>query len=250
MTGIGENGVVEGGDIVEGAEQVDLLKRPRTENLSVHLTSEGQHRGPVDFGVVESRDQVGRVGAGDGATGSRTTREFGVSGDGKRSRALVTDSVEGQISFFLLNAQGVGHTEIGVTDHAEDLFDAPVDHGFGDDIGITARACGFGLEAEINAICADFDRKDLQAVAVAAGRLPGERIEVPTMPWNRNQHLPSAPCSMDPSPRGPPWWRQAVGQCAVSALEIGNRAGLGADADGGDATLGQGVEFEDFVPSK
>ena len=55
VVGVGQHGAREAGDVGEGAGEVEVLERAAAEHLGRHLPGDGQHRRPVDLGVVEAR---------------------------------------------------------------------------------------------------------------------------------------------------------------------------------------------------
>ena len=127
-----EDGLAPRRHRLEGGGEVDLLERPRPDDLRLHLAGEGHDRHPVDLGVPQAGEQVGGAGAGDGEAGRGPARHLGVAGGGEGARPLVADADVGDAPVLLRPAQGVGQAQVGVADHAEDGVEAPlaqhVDH--------------------------------------------------------------------------------------------------------------------------
>jgi hypothetical protein len=127
-----EDGLAPRRHRLEGGGEVDLLERPRPDDLRLHLAGEGHDRHPVDLGVPQAGEQVGGAGAGDGEAGRGPARHLGVAGGGEGARPLVADADVGDAPVLLRPPQGVGQAQVGVADHAEDGVEAPlaehVDH--------------------------------------------------------------------------------------------------------------------------
>ena len=61
---------------VERGREIDLLKCSGPDHLCLHLAGQCDHRDPVDLGIPQPSEQVGRAGSGDGQTGGGLARVF------------------------------------------------------------------------------------------------------------------------------------------------------------------------------
>ena len=140
-------------------------------------------------------------------------------------------------------ADGVGQPEVGVPDHAEDVPDAPGDHGLDHHVGDRARVGRQRLDADVDAVVADLDgvRRDL--VGELARRAPGQRAVVEAVPRAAQQPV------LD---RALAEWaalvRAAIVERAVLAVVVGERHGPMARDNRAHAALGQLLHPGDAMP--
>ena len=142
------------GHVGEGGRQVGVLEGAPAPHRRGHLAREGQDRGPVHLGVVEAGEQVGGAGAGDGEAGGQLSGELAVAAGREGGRTLVADPDERQVSPFLGRPHGVGETEVGMAHHAEDVGDAPGDHGLHQHVGDGAFPGRLDGQGRIHAVVA------------------------------------------------------------------------------------------------
>ncbi len=74
-----QHGLAPLGDGVERRRERQLLERARAEHLRLHLARQGEDRNPVDLGVPEPGQQVGRAGSRDREARGRAARELRVA---------------------------------------------------------------------------------------------------------------------------------------------------------------------------
>ena len=218
-------------------------KAPRPEDLGRHLSGDGQDRGPVDLGVVEAGEQVGRPGAGDGEAGGRAAGELAVGGGGEGGRALVADADVGQLAPLLGPAHGVGEAEVGVADHAEHVGDAPGHHGLDHDVGDVPPVLGQRRDGDVDPVVAHLDREGLRGVAEPGRRLAGDRVVVVAVPGAAQQ-----PVLDRALPEGSALVGAVVVQGAVAAAAVGQGDGAGAGHRGADPALGEVARLGHLVP--
>ena len=80
------------------------------------------------------------------------------------------DTVKFDGAGFFLKPYGVCQSEIGMTDHAKNGFQTPVDQGFGHDIGHRTLALRLLLKADVQG--------SIEALRKALGDLPSDKIKV------------------------------------------------------------------------
>jgi hypothetical protein len=81
----------------------------------------------IQLGVVETGQEVGRTGTGNGQTDGWPAGQFAVGTCRERGGALVTDPDGTQITSIFGSAEGIGETEVGMSDHPEHRIDTPSD---------------------------------------------------------------------------------------------------------------------------
>ena len=242
-TGGGVDGLAPGAHGLKGGGEVDLLEGAGAEYCGADLAGQGEDGGAVHFGVPEAREKVGRAGAGDGEAGGGVATELGVGRGGEGGGGFVADADVGEVAEALLASHGVGETEVGVTNDAEDVADAPVDHGFDHDVGIGAgEGLRFG-EGDVDTVVTDVDGIARGAVAEAAGRFAGEGVVVEAVPGAAEPALFDGALAERAALVG-----AEIVEGAVATVEVGKGDGFAADGDGGDAPVGQFVEADGAVP--
>ena len=89
-----------------------------------------------------------------------------------------------------------------MSDHAENTFDTPIDHRLGHDVCHGARMLRFGFEANQNAFTAYFHGETVLGPYPRGHRAAFQFADRNPKPCQgqRIQHLPSTPCSIEPSP--------------------------------------------------
>ena len=166
----------------KGVGQVDFLKGSRAKDLGIDLPGQGQQGSPVDPCVPQAGHEVGRSRTCDRHTGSRHTAELGIARAGKRGCPLVTNTDIGQVALLLLDTNGISETEIGVTDHAKDAPDAPVDHGLHHEVGNSPSLLPLFPHLHVDAVVTLLDGINRYAIVVGTRRLASQGMKVPAVP--------------------------------------------------------------------
>ena len=128
VVGVALHGLCEQGDVGERGGEVEILERAPAAHLRRHLTRDRKHGRAVDLGVVETSEQVGRAGPGDGEARRQLPGELPVGRRGERGCAFVPDPYEGEVTASFGHTHRVGKTEVGVADHPEHMGHAPGAH--------------------------------------------------------------------------------------------------------------------------
>lgn len=237
-----QDGVAEPGDGGEGRCEIDLLERPGPRHLRGDLARECHHRRPVQPGVPEPGQQVGGPGPRDRQAGGRPARHLRVAGAGEGRRPLVTDAEVPQPAPLGLDAQGLGETEVGVADHAEDGVDPPVHEGFDHHVahgpGGALRLRGEDLNDSVG--LADLEQLGGEVVAHAQPRVHREVVAVP--------RAAQCPVVEDALRQGTPLMGTAPLEGVPAAVGADDRNSSFADLHGVDATGGQGGGIPDGDP--
>ena len=213
----------------ESRMQVDLLERARPKHLHIHLAGQGQQGRTIDLRIPQPGHQVSGSRAGDGQAGRRFAGQLGIAGTREGGRPFVANAVVVETPLRLLQAQRVGEAEIGMAHHAEHAGDAPVRHGFGHQVrdgGLPGRV---GLQADVNAVLTDVNRKQaLPAVFVAARGQTGLRVKVPAVPRTAEPALPACADFDGAFAQGAALVGAAVIHGRVFAVDVRQRHGMHA----------------------
>ena len=229
----------------KAAAKVDLLEGAWAQDLDVDLAGEGEHRRAIDLGVPQPGHEVGRPGPGDRQARSRAAGELAVGRGSEGGGSLVADADVLELAGLDAAADGVGQAEVGVPDHAEDVPDAPGDHGLDHHVGDRARVRPERLDADVDAVVADLDgvRRDL--VGELARRAPGQRAVVEAVPRAAQQPVLDRALAERAA-----LVRAAVVERAVLAVVVGERHGPVARDNGAHAALGQLLHAGDAMPGQ
>ena len=243
MIRLGEHRLRVAGDVGERGGEIDVLERAAAEHLRRHLARDREHRRAVDLGVVETGEQVGRSRARDPEAGGGPAGELAVGAGRERRRALVADADEREVASFLLTAHGVGESEVGVTDHAEHVRDAPRDHRFDHHIGHGAHVRDVVGHVDVDAVVTQLDRELRRSVGEAGRGSARERVVVVPVPGTPQ------PALLDRTlPERAALVRAPVVERAVLVAHVGEHETAPSGNDGAYAPVGQVVELGDPVP--
>ncbi|NYD32424.1 hypothetical protein BJ958_003970 [Nocardioides kongjuensis] len=170
------------GDVAEDGGQVEVLEGAPAAGRRRHLSGDRDHRRPVEPGVVQARDEVGRPRTGDREAGSGAAGQLPV-GAGREGRcSLVADADVAHLSPLLGPAQGVGEAEVGVADHPEDRVHPVRDQRLDEDVGDGAVSCGRDREPHVGPVAALVDVVRRDGVAEALRRLAAGGVVVVAVP--------------------------------------------------------------------
>ena len=208
-------------DIGKRGQQIDVLKRPLAGHRGIHIAGQRQHRCPVGLRVIESGQQIRRTRSRDPEAGRGTAGELPVCGRGERGGPFMADTEVCEFSFAFGAAHGLGDTEVGVPDHAEDRVDSPVGHRLDQHITDgSLRVIGW-RRAHVDAVVADIHRVGRDVEVRTSGRLAGERIEVEPVPGTADLVILQGAL---------PEWSALVGAAVVDgtvvSAQLGQRHGL------------------------
>ena len=163
----------------------------------------------------------------------------------------MADAVEAQVAGDFLQPQRVRQSKIGVPDHAEHRADPPVHHGLRHDVAHGRLMRRLRGDADIEAVASCFDRKQsLASIVMTAGRPPGQRIEIPTMPRAAQPALAVHALLQRAFTQGTALMRTAIVHCGVLAGEMHQRQAGRAGRDGGDAPFRERIGIGNFVPDE
>jgi hypothetical protein len=111
------------GDVGEDAVEVDVLLLVGVDHVVVVVAGDGQHRLPVQLGVVEAVEEVQPARTGGGQADPQAPRPAGVPGGHEGGGLFVADLDEADL--VLAPAQGLHDPVDPVSGEAEDHLDAP-----------------------------------------------------------------------------------------------------------------------------
>ena len=136
-----------------------------------------------------------------------------------------------------------------MADNTEDRGYSPVGHCFGHHVGYRDLVWCICLQADVNAVFADFQRVHrLPGIFVSTGRSPGLRVEIPAMPGAPQQALAVLSLLYCSFTQRTALMRAAVFHCVVFTVNVRQRHGVNACGHCLDATFWQFINISNAVP--
>jgi hypothetical protein len=220
------------------------LERSTPTDRRGHLSGDGDDGRAVQFGVIETGEQIGGAGTGDRKARGRPAGQLAVRARGERRRALVADADVGDLAALLCTTQRIGEAEVGVTHHPEHVRDAECHEGLDQDVADGADLRRHIGQLDENAVSAFLDRVARHSVAESGGRQTRDRVVVIAVPRAAQQTLLDRALAERAT-----LVRTVIVQRTQPLATAGKRNGAPVHLDAADPTLGRDVALVHPVPS-